>query len=578
MQLKKKKLKKIIIKMGTAMNSVCASCMKNERDKRRESYFISETDTSAPQSIMDIKVNARNFVVQRNVNVYDVYEKLQFLGEGAFGSVFKVKRKNSSSMEIVRALKEIDKDVCVSEENQEEIRNEIEVLKNLDHPNIMKIYEFFEDEKKMYLISEFCGGGDVAGLNDKYGNFPEILVKYIMFQVFLAISFLHSNKVVHGDIKRENIAFVHTKEKGKNEIDEYFQKLFNNKEIQYELAEASGLENLSDKALSFIRELSNFDMKILDFGSAKMKKKGKQYEKLSGVTGTVYYCSPEVVKDKYDFECDEWACGVMMYILLTGYPPFQGNDEEEVFDNILNIKPNFQVPEFKNVTLDCIDLIKKLLEKDAGKRIKADEALKHDFFINGINIGNLLKGKYQENAKILQKLMKRKTFEARDKKRSKFRDVVIAYIALNFSSQIEQKEARQIFMDMAGGDKHFLIKKKTFTSKMGRLCKDLSEKEIEDLFDSIDENETGNIEYEELIRALADKEQLLSDKNLKEAFSFFDKDNNGTISWSEIAEIVYPEGKIPQNTIKEFLKEIGQKDENMEINFEDFKTILQQKK
>ena len=567
--------------MGAAMNSVCGSCVKNERnEKRRNSYFINETDTSAPQSIMDIKVNARNFVVQRkNTNVYDVYEKINFLGEGAFGSVYKVKRKNSGTREIIRALKEINKECVIgNEENEEEIRNEIEVLKNLDHPNIMKIFEFFEDDKNMYLINEFCGGGDVAGLMDKYGVFPEFLLKYVMFQVFLAISFLHSNKVVHGDIKRENIAFVCTnKDKGKSEIDEFFKKFFQDKEIQYELAEASGLENLSDKALALARELSDFDMKILDFGSAKMKKKGKQYEKLSGVTGTVYYCSPEVVKDKYDFDCDEWACGIMMYILLTGYPPFQGNDEDEIFDNILKTKPNFDVPELKHVTLSCIDLMKKLLEKDAEKRIKAEEALKHEFFITGINVGNLLKGKFQENAEILKTLFKRRTVELHDKKKSKFRDVVVAYIALNFSDQNEEKQARQIFMDMAGGDKHFLIKKNTFISRMGRACKNLNEKEIEDLFNSIDENETGNIEYEELIRALTDKDKLLSDKNLKEAFQFFDKDNNGSISWNEIAEIVYPEGKIPQNTIKEFLKEIGQKDENMQIDFYEFKKILRKK-
>ena len=266
-----------------------------------------------------------------------------------------------------------------------------------------------------------------------------------------------------------------------------------------------------------------------------------------------------------------------MYILLTGYPPFIGNDENEIFDNILNNEPNFDVPELKNTTNNCIDLMKKLLEKDEDKRIKADEALKHDFFKSGINVGNLLRGKYKENAEILKTLYKRKTIELNDKKKSKFKDVVIAYIALNFSEQNEEKKARQIFMDMAGGDKHFLIKKKTFVSRMGQICKDLNENEIGNLFDSIDENETGNIEYEELIRALTDKEALLSDKNLKEAFAFFDKDNNGSISWNEIAEVVYPDGKIPKNTIKEFLKEIGQKDENMEIDYNEFKKILQQK-
>ena len=274
--------------MGSTLDAFCGSCVKKERrnEKRRGSYFINETDTSAPQSILDIKVDASNFVVERkNTNVFDIYEKVKFLGEGAFGSVFKVKRKNTGR-EIIRAMKEISKDsICYNEENEEEIRNEIEVLKNLDHPNIMKIFEFFEDDKNIYLINEFCGGGDIAGLMDKYGVFPEFLLKYVMFQVFLAISFLHSNKVVHGDIKRENIAYVYNnKDKDKKEIDEFFEKFFKDKEIQYELAEASGLENLSDKALLLAREISNFDMKILDFGSAKMKKKGRQYEQLSGVT------------------------------------------------------------------------------------------------------------------------------------------------------------------------------------------------------------------------------------------------------------------------------------------------------
>ena len=194
-------------------------------------------------------------------------------------------------------------------------------------------------------------------------------------------------------------------------------------------------------------------------------------QKLSGVTGTVYYCSPEVVKDKYDFDCDEWACGIMMYILLTGYPPFVGDDEDEIFNNILNSEPDFKVKELKDVTDSCIDLMQKLLIKDADKRIKAEEVLKHEFFTSGINVGNLLKGKYKENAEVLKRIIKRKTFELSNKKNSKFRDVVIAYIALNFSDDSEQRLAKQIFMDMTGGDKHFLIKKETFVQRMAQACK-----------------------------------------------------------------------------------------------------------
>ena len=549
-------------------------CSKDDKDDvpGNPQYFIEETPSSFPQSIIDLKVNTGNFIVQREGSkVYDVYEKLQFLGEGSFGSVYKVKRKNSGQREIIRALKEISKEkMCLNEENSEEIRNEISVLKSLDHPNIMKIYEFYEDKENMYLITEFCGG-DAANIQDKYGVLPEFLVKYIMYQVFMAVAFFHANKIVHTDIKRENIAFFYRDEKkDKKEVEDFLQKFFEDKEITEELCDASGLENLSEDALKVAKELSNFDVKILDFGSAKKRNRNK----LSGITGTVYYCSPEIVNDKYDFECDEWACGVMMYILLVNEPPFQGESEEEIFSKILKDEPNLDINPLKDISDNCKDLIKKLLEKDAKKRIKAREALKHPFFTSGINIGNLFKGKYKENTEILKTLYKRKTQEIQDKKGSKFKDMVIAYITLHFSEKEEEKKARKIFMEMAGGDNHFLIRKDTFVHRMGTIYKNESKEKIEELFDNIDENKSGNIEYEELVRALSDRNQLLNDKNLREAFDFFDKDKSGSISWNEIAEIIEPDGSIPKQIMKDFMNEIGQKDENKEITFEEFKSIL----
>jgi calcium-dependent protein kinase len=565
--------------MGTAIEIVCGSCSKNGEQNMRGSYFIQESDITAPKSLIDVKVSTSNFIVQSNRNVFDVYEKLNFLGKGAYGSVYKVRRKNTGTREIIRALKEISKEVMnVNEENAEEVKNEVEVLKNIDHPNIMKIFEFFENDQSIFLVNEFCGGGDVAGINDKYGLFPEFFLKYIMYQVFLAISFLHSSKVVHGDIKRENIAFVYNgKYTERNEISSFFNLLFKNKEIQEELANAPGFENVSEKTLGVVNEICNYEVKILDFGSAKMKRKGKQNDKLSGITGTAYYCSPEVIDNNYDYYCDEWACGVMMYILLTGYPPFGGEDEEEIFHNIKNQELNLNVPELKNVSEQCLDLIEKLLDKDADRRIQVQEALKHEFFRKGISVSNLLKGKYKENSDYLKKMFNNQNIKMRNKKSSKFRDVVIAYIALNFCDQIEEKKAKQVFMEMSGGNKHFLITKETFVSRLEKVFRGFTRSDIENLFNSIDENGTGNIEYEELIRALTDKEKLLNDKNLKEAFNFFDKDGSGSITWNEIAQIVYPKGQIPKNTIQEFLKELGENDENMKIDYYHFKKILKQR-
>jgi len=550
----------------------CSKKYKEENSITTNQYFIEENPMNIPKSTMDIQVKTSNFIVQRNDSkVWEAYEKLQFLGEGTFGSVYKVKRKNTEHREIIRALKEISKEkMCLNEESSEEIRNEISVLKNLDHPNIMKIYEFYEDKDNMYLITEYCGV-DVSNIQDKYGVFPEFLVKYIMYQVFMAVTFFHSNKIVHTDIKRENISFFYRDEKkDKKEIDDFLQKFFEDKEITEELINSGGLENLSETSLAVAKELSNFDVKILDFGSAKKRKTAN----LSGITGTVYYCSPEIVNDKYDFECDEWACGVMMYILFVAEPPFQGESEEEIFSKILKDEPNFDVEALNDVSEDCKDLIKQLLEKDSTKRIKARDALKHPFFTTGINIGNLFKGKHKENNAILKSFYKRRTQEIQEKKVSKFKDMVMAYITLNFSEKEEEKKAREIFMEMSGGDNHFLIRKNTFVKRMSSIYKNESKEKIEELFDNIDEDKSGNIEYEELIRALIDKKKLLNDKNLREAFNFFDKDKNGSISWSEISEVIYPNGQIPKEIMKDFMKEIGQKDEDEEMTFEQFKKIL----
>ena len=571
--------------MGSFQSFVCAECLKKEDEdpqdgnyRIKESYFIPDIVNTVPKNVTEIKVDQRNFITKSEKNVFDIYEKICELGNGAFGTVYKVKRKNSGFNPIIRALKEISKEKMQNnEESGLELKNEIEILKNIDHPNIMKIFEFFEDDNNIYLINEFCGGGDVASLHDKYGEFPEFLLKFVMSQVFLAISFLHSNKVVHGDIKRENIAFVYDgKYKTKEEFERFFSKIFKDKEIQNEINEVGGMDNLSEEAQNIVKELCNYEIKILDFGSAKMKKRDKINKKLTGIVGTAYYCSPEVVKEKYDFESDEWACGVMMYILLSNVAPFPGDNEEEIFDNILSKEINVDIPELKSISNNCKDLIKKLCDKNPKQRIKSEEALNHPFFKTGINFSNLLKGIYVENTKELKKIFRNKNSNLFGKKftNSKFKEMVIAYIGLNFPDKVEAQKARKIFLEISGGNKHFLITKETFVSRFEKAFKNLTKEEIENLFDSLDQNETGNIEYEELIRALSDRDKLLSNKNLGEAFKFFDKDNNGFITWNEIAEIIYPEGKIPENIMKEFLEEIGQKDENVKIDFYDFKRIL----
>ena len=142
-----------------------------------------------------------------------------------------------------------------------------------------------------------------------------------------------------------------------------------------------------------------------------MKKRDKINKKLIGIVDNAYYCSPEVIKEKNDFECDEWACGVMIYILLTNIAPFPGEEEKSIFESVLNQEIDVDIPQLKSVSKNCKDLIKKLCDKNPEKRIKSEEALKHPFLNTGINFKNLLKDNYEENSKLLKKIIIIKTIK-----------------------------------------------------------------------------------------------------------------------------------------------------------------------
>lgn len=529
-----------------------------------------------PKSLIDIRIDLKNFVRQRNENVFDIYEKLQNLGNGAYGDVYKVRRKQDNE---IRALKEIKKLHFREDNNFNEIKNEINILKKIDHPNILKIYEFFEDEKKIYIIMEYCDGGDLFNKAEECGLMNEFTVKYIMYQVFLAINVLHMKKVVHGDIKTDNIAFM--KRKDPDEINKRDKKnifkIFNKeKQLNKEILEAENMDELSPDSLDLLKELAKYEVKLVDFGCAKMKKKTDINKKLSGIIGTDYYCSPEVVKNNYDYECDEWSCGVMMYILLSGNVPFEGDTEEEIFKKVLNNSPNMDIPELNHISNSCKDLILKLLEKDPNKRIKSADVLNDEFFTKGINIGNLLAGIKNENEIILKNFVKKNTkrLGGSEKKNSKFKDAVISYITLNFLDKQQENKAKEIYRQLSLDDENYIITKKSFHQTMKKSFGQLTQEEIEKLFNYLDDNNNEEIEYHELIKGLTEKKYLLNEKNLKEAFNFFDIDSNGEITWNEIANIMFNGKQIPENIISEFLEEIGQKDENLSINFEEFKRII----
>ncbi len=525
---------------------------KEEMDEATKETFErlkKDNQTPLPKNLLELRIQTKDMIQKREDNVFDHYKKISELGSGAFGTVYKVQNIASDNL---RAMKVISKELIQSGVDAAEISNEIQILSRLDHPNIMRVYEFFEDKDNFYIITEYCDQGDLAGKMDEEGKLSELLVKYFMNQVFIAISYLHSQDVFHGDIKRENILLESLDESinAKKTI----SSIESDKNINNEL---KNTKTISDKTRNLLKELSTIEVKLVDFGAAKMF---SPHKRMSGIIGTTYYCSPEVIDNLYREECDEWACGVLMYILLTGYPPFDGDSEEEIFNKIKNDKPNLRVDELKNVSRNCKNLILQLLQKDPEERIKANDALQHPFFTENINFDDLLtQGTDMSLLTSLRSSMAQKT---------KFQDAVIAYIALNFTDKKEEQKIKEIFRSMSKDHSTFKIDIDMFVKCLTEN-KIANAEEAKEIFYSIDNDRNGSIEYQELVRGMSDKKKLLSDSNLKEAFDFFDVDKSNTITWDEIARIVFQGKTVPKELINSFLKEIG-KTENDPISFKEF--------
>ena len=543
----------------------------------------------------DGKIDVKDYIQQLGKDSLDNYEKISLLGKGSYSSVYKVRNKNTN---LFRAMKVIQKNF---QKDNDEILREINILKNMDHPNVMKIYGFLEDEKNYYLIQEFCDEGDLETALENKKIYCEFLVRFIMYQVFLAINYLHSNNIVHQDIKKRNISIIKLGGEKENENkkliktkksdslkrlnsekilyfnplkkeDDIFIKINENKEIQEEFTTKKLIKNLSKKAKEYLYELSRRSIKVIDFGEAIFMPQKKKY--IDDIAGTLNYLSPELIKGQMIKELDEWACGVLMYYLLSGKFPFDGKTQEEIFDNIENQELNLNIPELKNISDECKDLISLLLERDVNKRIKAKDALGHNFFKIGIKMKKIIGGMENKQAEKLLNSWIKLQESNKQTNSGMFRKSVLAYMALNFVEKEEEQKMKNLFYKLSGGNKNYLITKENFAKTIKQVSNNYTDEEINNLFNKLDENKSGIIEYEELVRGLSDKEKLLNEKNMKQAFNFFDQDKNGTITWPEISNVIFKNKKMTNVFKNQVLKEIQEDGKEVNINFDDFCKII----
>ena len=516
------------------------------------------------KNISNLPIGLGTIIRKNNKKPNDNYIISKSLGEGGFGSVVKVIHKNTGQ---VRAMKIIPKNNLKQGYTEEEIFREINILKKLEHPYIMKLYEFYSDEEYFYLINEFCSEGDLSEKLQKVGRFEEKLVKLLMFQIFSAVWYLHSNNVIHGDLKLENVMvdnlnFHESKKKNDNNNNNNLKNSFEKRlslVTSYKL-DFHNLQNVEGNKHKF-DNIKNFEIKLIDFGAAKIFTKYKK--QFDDTVGTLVYCSPEVLKNNYDSKCDIWACGVIMYILLSGEIPFAGDSEEEIIKSIMNKKVSFDSSFFNNVSEEAKDLIQKCLIYNKSKRYNAKEALDHPFFKIDIDVNNL----FQEDltVEINQVLVRMKNFSTK----SKFHQAILVFLAYNYAEKRITERLKHIFFYI-NKSLDGRIKPKELLSIYQENNMKITKDEVLKIIKSVDFNNSGAIEYEEFIRIALPKEDLLTEINLKEAFDLFDINKTGNITVNEMKEVLGMDNDVDENVVLNFLNDLGYKT----INYLQFRNLV----
>ena len=341
---------------------------------------------------LKLKVTINALIEETNGLPTKKYKVISRLGDGSYGTVYLA--MNLFTRTNV-AMKKINK-VKENEIDEMEIKNEIDILKKLDHPNIVKILEFYSTEKAYYIITDYCSCGELY--NQIKHQYTENQLAVLFYQLFSGLCYLHANNIVHRDLKLENIL-----------ISEIERDKETNKNL--------------------------FWIKIIDFGTAKIFEKNKSEK---AVVGSSYYIAPEVLQKHYNEKCDTWSAGVILYMLIVGRAPFDGKDDDEIIENISKGEFNSKHRKLVSASNEVQDLVKKLLEVDPVRRLSAAQALKHPWFtkFKAKSLYNNI-----EKEKIEMYLNRLMTYTIN----SKFQQMVLAFIVHNIAYSEDTKNILKIF-------------------------------------------------------------------------------------------------------------------------------------
>ncbi len=501
----KSKLKNSSISKKSKTENKLSEDPKNEDEQENTIKKIGTEQISN----VEMHVSKENMIKISTEPISKNYIILSDVGHGSYGQVKKVRHRQLNE---IRAMK-------ITSKKSESSKSEIEILRKISHPNISNVYEIYEDSRKYYIMMEFLEGGELFEAITNIGSFSEQNAAGVMKQLLSAVNYLHQMNIMHRDLKPENIMLT-----GKPKNNQYM-------------------------------------IKLIDFGTARQFIPGKKINKF---IGTSYYIAPEVLRENYDEKCDVWSCGVILYILLCGYPPFNGNTNIDIYHNIQTQNPSFAGEEWEDITKEAIDLIKNMLNRNPLKRWNCEMCLNHKWFKL---LEEAEKSRNEKNFKKIQ--INAISHMAKFVKENRFKQAVLQFISVQFDIQKEEGDLREIFKSMDTQGKGQLSKD-AFCQKLCELYGENDGKNLtNEIFNNLDLDGSGKISYDEFLSAMISSKKVVTEDRLQKAFKMFDKDGSGKLSISEIRAVFGGD----EDSWKKVISDIDLNKDG-EVDYEEFKLMM----
>ena len=478
------------------------------------------------------------WVLRSTPNIEKYYKILNQVGQpGQFGVCYKA--KNIITNEIY-GIKFIEKNrVNMSKSIKKtffgDIRIEAFLLwKVCDHPNIVSYHKIFENEKYLMIVMDFCDLGELFDKIAKNKRIKEDNTAYYLRQMCSALYYIHSLNVVHCDLKPENFL----------------------------------LKTDND---------GNERVILIDFGVSKQFKFGKYFQ---DITGSPSYIAPEVLDGNFNEACDMWSMGIITFVMIFGYLPFDTNIKNDInFDKLFTkikkgfkpkVKPGYGAyfPEKIPVSDICKDFISKLLRLKVESRLTADEALEHPF------IANIAKKNSQRIKLAIPAILK--IFRQENiihKKHTEFQLEIVSMLQKSNFLHKFQIDRMKEFINILDKNNIGLITKEQLLDGIKMVDNNININDINDGFDIIDMDNDGKISLDDLIKARIICKLTANEGRLKMIFNSLDRDKNGLIDVNEFTQAILAfnnnmdinKSKIKNNAIN-LIKEVSNGDEYIDFN------------